>query len=196
MAVARQTYSGKDSKLVVVAANTMGLTSVGLSGVTYAPCNVIGSGVDYNARIGRRIRVKRIAFMGVLLGGQTNSVADDPYNVMRVIVWTARPDYAPTLAVNAVLDPRFPTNLGLYRVLYDKQRVIGTQAKDSTGYIPAAEEWEFSIDCDIPLEYTVSTAASPTNQNIFVSVVSDSAAVVNPGFAANSALLLEYIDDA
>lgn len=159
--------------------------------------DTIPVGADhFSQRVGRKIRVKRIVFRGLMLGGQTNSVADDPFDTMRVVVVRCLPSTTSlSLSTHNMLDPRFSTNAGLLDVLYDRTVVIRVNAKDSTGYIPSAKYWQFSLDCDIPVCYGGTAAAAPVDQTIALFAVSDSAAVVNPGFSTDSVYCVEYTDD-
>lgn len=190
-----QRLGAKEVKLVP---NNPAATSIGSSVSRFPLLSNIAQGADIvSQRLGRRIRVKRIRFRGQLLGAQTNSVADDPYNTVRVTVVRCLPGTTFTsYTVNNALDPRFSISAGLLEVLYDRTMVICTPAKDSTGYIAAASMWEFDIKCDIMCEYGSTAAAAPINQEVVIMMTSDSVAVVNPGFAASSTTVVEYIDDA
>lgn len=152
------------------------------------------AGTDTSNRLGRRIRVKRIAFAGQALGGQTNSVADDPYDTLRIVVFRTLPGFTfASFNVNSFIDPRYQP--GLLEVLYDHTEVLNVYGKDSTGYVARAMQWEFNLPTDILIEYQSSGAAAPVNQQILAYAVSDSVAVVNPGFSAGSTFLLEFIDE-
>lgn len=169
------------------------MVSVGSAPVLYGLPSLIAQGSDiYLNRIGRKIHVKRMTFHGTALGAQTNSGFDDAYNVMRVSLVLAEPAFAASVGLHDPWDPRVQS--GLRRVLYDQQIVIQSPAKDSTGYIAAAVPFEFDVPMDIPLEYVATAAASPRVVNIFLCVVSDSVAVVNPGFSSNSYLTMTYVD--
>ncbi len=120
-------------------------------------------------------------------------MADDPYNAVRFTLVVARVGFSGTgFTVNYPLDNR--VNTGLIKVLYDKTCVIRPYAKDATGYIPSAEEFEMDISCSVPIEYSSAAASTPVTQSIFLVVVSDSVAVVNPGFASASTLSMEFSD--
>lgn len=190
-----QWYGRRESKF---SASTVSAASVGASPVRTALTSGIAAGADmFGNRIGRRIRVKRVAFRSQLLGAQTNSVADDPYNTVRLTVVRCLPGTTFTsYTVNNALDLRFSTSAGLLEVLYDRTVVINTRAKDSTGYVACAKEWEVNIPCDITVEYGGTAAGAPINQEIIMYMVSDSGAIVNPGFSSTSTFLVEYVDDA
>lgn len=188
-------YAKKETKFL--ASSNPG-ASVSTSVTRVALLSGIAQGSDmFGQRLGRRIRIKRVTFRGQLLGGQTNSVADDPFNSFRVTLARVVPATAFTsYTVNNALDRRFSTSAGLLEVLYDKTVVISTRAKDSTGYIPAAQEYEFDISCDVPVEYGATGASVPINQELVLFMCSDSTAVVHPGFSTNTVWVIEYVDDA
>lgn len=193
--VVTQRYGAKETKFTNF---TLAATSLGAAVARFPLVSAIAQGADiYAQRLGRRIRVKRIMWRGQLLGAQTNSVADDPYNTVRVTVCRGTPGMTFTsFTVNNAIDPRFSTSAGLLEVLYDNAKVVSSLGKDSTGYVAAAREWEFDIHCDVLLEYGGTAAAVPQNQELVMFMISDSAAVVNPGFSATSTVALEYIDDS
>lgn len=184
-------YGSKETKITSLSPSW---SSIGAT-VSYSrPLSNLASGADSHLRLGRRIRVKRIAFMGIFAGAQTNSVADDPYNTMRLMVMTSIPGWTFTTypSITTFIDPRYQP--GLKRILYDQTRVLCTNAKDSTGYIAVAEPWSVSLDVDIPIEYASAAASSPTDQEVVICVTSDSGAVVNPGFH-EPFILVEFVDD-
>lgn len=169
-------------------------TSVSTAGSFVPLVSNIAAGVDSNARIGRRIRVFRVGFQGTALGGQTNSVADDPYNAMRIVIITCVPGFtwAGGLNVNQFIDPRY--HAGLFDVLHDQTFTLRTNAKDSTGYIPAAKTVRINISCNTCLEYNSTSAAAPVGREIRAYCVSDSSAVSHPGFSTDSSFVLEFLD--
>ncbi len=180
-----------------VSAATMGMTSVGSTSVWYNFPALIAAGTDFASRIGRLITVTRVFMHGTLLGAQTNSVADDAYNVVRISVVSGEPALATASpnhpGLHGPWDPR--VQVGLRTVLYDRQYVISTPAKDSTGYIAAARPLEFDLRMSKVLEYIGSSAASPRNETLFLTVISDSVAVVNPGISSDSTLTFQWLDD-
>lgn len=185
---------GKEVKFV--AANPS-WASIGASPARAPLLSTISSGSDmFGNRVGRRIRVTKVRFRGQLLGAQTNSVADDPYNTVRVTLIRCLPGTMfSSYTVDNALDLRFSTSAGLLEVLYDRTVVLNVNAKDSVGYIAAAKEWEFCVDCNVIIDYGGTGAAAPINQELVLYAVSDSGAVVNPGFAAATTWAVEYIDD-
>ncbi len=175
----------------------MGLTSVGSTSVWYNFPSLIAAGTDFASRIGRLMKVNRVAMSGTLLGAQTNSVADDAYNVIRVSVVSGEPALATASpnhpGLHGPWDPR--VQVGLMKVLFDRIFVLQTPAKDSTGYIATAAPCQFDLKLNQLLEYTGTSAASPRGTTLFLTVVSDSVAVVNPGFSADSILTFQWLDD-
>jgi hypothetical protein len=189
----RLTFGGKDTKYALASANTMAMTSIGAAATLYSLPSLIGQGSDiFLQRIGRKIHVRRMRFSGVLLGAQVNGVADDPYNVVRVSLVVAEPAFAAAVTLYDPWDPRVQS--GFRRCLFDQRIVIQAPAKDSTGYIAAAVPFEFDVPMDIILEYVATAAASPRVVTIFLSVVSDSTAIANPGFTSGSYLIMDYTD--
>jgi len=186
--------AGKEVKFV---ANSVGWASLGLSPSRLPLLSAIAGGSDcFSQRIGRRIRVTKVRFRGQLLGAQTNSIADDPYNTVRVTLIRCVPGTVFTsYTVSNAIDLRFSTSAGLLEVLYDRTVVLNVNAKDSTGYVAAAKEWEFIVDCNIVIDYGSAAAAAPINQELVLYAVSDSGAIANPGFSSASTYAVEYVDD-
>jgi hypothetical protein len=184
--------SGTDDrhKLLIKLGSDLAMTSVGLSNITYDLGAQLAAGVDVQNRLGRRCVVKRINFRGEVIGAQTNSVADDPWNTFRVIVAVIRSGSTPFTAgfsVNSQIDARYQS--GIKMVLLDKAVVVQSPAKDSTGYIQAGKILEFDLrGLNIPFEYTTSAAGASSDYTIVINAVSDSAAVVNPGLSSNSSI--------
>ncbi len=185
-----------EMKASSVSAATMGMTAVGSTAVFYNFPSLIATGTDMASRIGRLMQVTRVALDGVLLGGQTNSVADDAYNVVRVSVVEGEPALSVASPNHPGLlgpwDPR--VQVGLMDVLFDRTYVLQAPAKDSTGYIAAACPCQFDLRMSKVLEYTGSSAASPRNRTLYLVIISDSVAVVNPGLSASSTLTFQWLD--
>lgn len=170
-------------------------TSVSTAGSYVALTSNIAAGADVNNRIGRRIRIHRIGFQGTLIGGQTNSVADDPYNSFRIVIIVCTPGLASLgLSVNSFFDPRYQS--GVFQVLYDKTVLLRASAKDSTGYIPAAKQVVFNLGTSLPLEYASSGSVAPVGRELRAYAVSDSTAVNHPGFSTDSTFVIEFSDTA
>lgn len=179
-----------------VSAATMGMTSIGSAPIWYNFPSLIATGTDFASRIGRLITVKRVFMSGLILGAQTNSVSDDAYNAVRISIVSGEPALATASPAHPGLhgpwDPR--VQVGLKRVIFDQLFVVTTPAKDSTGYIAAAAPFQIDLRHPITLEYIGSSAASPRNETLYLVVVSDSVAVVNPGFSSDSTLTFQWLD--
>jgi len=147
-------YGKKEAKIYTTAASAAGFTSVSTSTAVTDLLGAIAQGTDISNRIGRRVRVRRIFCHAQIVGGQTNSVADDPWNAFRLTVVLAKPGFAPTWGVNGPIDARYSPANGLIRVLHDETKLICSQAKDSVGYLQAALEYEFDMSCEIPIEWS------------------------------------------
>jgi len=183
-----------ENKVAIWDAATMGITSIGSSCITGDLASVISVGADFTRnRLGRRIRAREVLIDGQIYGAQANSVADDATNAVRVTVSVARAGFAPNWTCFSPIDVRIYT--GLVRVIYDKVFIINVNAKDSTGYILKAKRILERIAFDQVLDYTGTAAAAPSDRSVFLTVVSDSSAVVNPGFAGASFVTLLYSDE-
>jgi hypothetical protein len=135
---------------------------------------------------------KHLAIHGVLVGGQSNTNVDDSYNVVRIVVATYNSSIAApftNLTLDLILDDRDAAFPGLIKVLYDKMFVLASPGSDTVGYLPATK----SISIDIPLDEEIqfngtgNNATTPTN--IIIGMVTDSAAVPNPGFVSGTEIL-------
>jgi hypothetical protein len=167
--------------------------SIGTAAGTSAPLNNVIQGTEYyGQRIGRNVLAKHLAIHGVLVGGQSNTNVDDSYNVVRIVVATYNSSIAApftNLTLDLILDDRDAAFPGLIKVLYDKMFVLASPGSDTVGYLPATK----SISIDIPLDEEIqfngtgNNATTPTN--IIIGMVTDSAAVPNPGFVSGTEIL-------
>lgn len=180
-------------KVAIYDAGTLGMTSVGTSCVTADLGATIAVGADYTRnRLGRRVRAHQVILDGMIYGAQTNSVADDATNVVRVTLSVGRYGFTPAWTVFSPLDVR--SNVGLVSVIYDEKFIINTNAKDSTGYILKAVRLGVRPKFSQLLDWTGTAAAAPSDRSVFLTVVSDSSAVVNPGLSSNTYITLIYED--
>lgn len=151
------------------------------SGLVTRDLSALAQGTEYFQRFGRRVIIDHVDIMGTLVGGQTNSVADDAYNTVCMALVTAAPGTAPSgWSAGLPIGPQITT--GVKKVLWAKRFVINTNAKDSTGYIPNAMIVKERIPVHEPFEYVASGDVVATNQSLYLIAISDSVAVVNPGF--------------
>lgn len=180
-------FQGKELKWRVRALST-DLPSIGLANV-YRNLTTLGTGTDYYQRVGRRVTIHYVDLFGTLVGGQTNSVADDPYNTVKIAVVLAVPTFAPSTewSVAAPIGPQQVP--GIRQVLWSGTVVINTNAKDSTGYIANGKLFMKRIVVNKTFEYTGSTDSVSSSDGLFVVACSDSVAVANPGFNSGFSLV-------
>lgn len=193
--VVHERYGRKETKFVQ---NTNPGASLSTALTRVPMTSGIAGGSDiYATRVGRSIRLMRMRFRGQIVGGQNNSIADDPYNAVRLVVARGTPGFTLTgMTTCNGLDSRFSTNAGLLEVFYDRTVVVNTFGKDSTGYIACASEWDFELQLNFRVEFGSASAGVPLNQELVMFMTSDSTAVTNPGFSTNSVWLVEYVDEA
>lgn len=98
-----------------------------------------------------------------------------------------------SLTPHQFLDPRYQS--GLFQILYDRTVILRVAAKDSTGYIPAAKLISINLPVNIPVEFSSTAIGAPVGKDIRMLAISDSSAVVHPGFSTESTVLVEFNDD-
>lgn len=170
--------------------------SVSTTGALYDMCSNIAEGAEINQRIGRSIKLRSLDVYGTLIGGQINLVTDDRYNTVRITVFTGQPGLLPASInwnLNAIADPR--TCNGVERVLYDEVVTLRSFSRDSTGYMPAQKGVRFCV----PLKgrrqlFSGLASGSQSCSTVYLYMVSDSAAITNPGFVSGVASI-SWIDD-
>lgn len=158
----------------------------------------IVQGVDVTQRVGDRILVTGIEISGVMAGGQTGTVADDPYNVLRFVfgVWEGYNNQTPLLTGGQTLSSSLDKTIcrGLEEVLYDKTVVLESPNSLSTGYQPAVRTFTWSHRFRRPIEITYNgTTTGSANKTINLGAISDSSLVPNPGFTSGF-IKLTFID--
>lgn len=153
------------------------------------PLTNISLGTDFYQRIGAKILLKSIEFKGVLVGGANESAFDDPYNVVRIVLsrWDGEA-VTPfsTLSGHSINNPinRTITGIpGMKSKYYDKyiaMNVSSTEKGAGDGYAPSARVISFkkTFKKGIPITYGTTS----TSDKFFLSMISDSIAVPNPGF--------------
>lgn len=165
---------------------TTALSSIGNSWVELnlvAPTQ--GSGL--NNRKGSTIMVRSIEINGVLVGGQSDTVADDDYNVVRAVIAAYVGDDDTPLA-GAGLPMTSPLNREIYsggRLKYklmDKFVPLPVSTIGiSAGYASKPRVFSFRQAINQKITYGTSGIGAP-NQRLILSMISDSSAVPNPGF--------------
>lgn len=185
-------YQGKELKWRVRALST-DLPSIGTANV-YRNLTSLGAGTDYYQRVGRRVHIHYIDLFGTLVGGQSNSVADDPYNTVKVAIVLAVPTFAPTSDWSVTTPIGAQQVPGIREVLWSTALVLNTNAKDSTGYIAKGKLFAKRIKVDRTFEYNSASDTTASSDGLYVMACSDSVAVANPGF--NSGLSLICFTDS
>lgn len=146
----------------------------------------IATGDDVSARTGREIKISAVNIDGVMVGGQSNSVADDNINAVRVVLglWEiSTPLTTNNAGLSSVIWPKSSYGANLVKKYMDKTIILRSSGVDSTGYMPAVMRLKKFIKMRRPITYNNTTSTS-SNQFLMLSMKSDSSAVPNPGFVS------------
>jgi len=147
-------------------------------------------GVTNTQRVGAKIRVKSLEITGVLAGGADESLLDDAYNVMRCVIATYNAGVSTPLGTAAVtIDEPIMVQTSsstLKRKLLDKYihfNVVSTEQGEGDGYTPQLKQFKYfkRFPKGLLITFSDSTVTYP-NTRLIMSMISDSAAVPNPGF--------------
>jgi hypothetical protein len=159
-------------------------SSVSTTSIPVELTTSIDEGDDFSNRDGRKIFFDSLLLQGTLVGGQSNVVTDDAYNLFRIIVYenagTAAP---PAIGVTAFLTPEITASMG--KIFYDGLVMLHTPGLNSTGYIPAVKLVSVTIPIKKYIRYATTTGIGSPN-GIYLVMVSDSSAVSHPGFVAGT----------
>jgi hypothetical protein len=117
------------------------------------------------------------------VGGQANGIVDDVYNYVRVVVVEATDSLvaADWAAVTMQTPPVRMAWPKVMRVIHDQTICLAVYGLDSTGYIAKAIQKSITIPLNQLLEYDSTGATDHLAKTIWLGLISDSAAVVNPG---------------
>lgn len=172
--------------------NTMGFDSIGTAWREYDILGQIVPGAGANARIGRRIEIRSCRFRGVLSGGAVGGgPVDDYYDNVRIMMYTmsqnktvaTTPASTAGFVINTPLNKLYMPGLG--KVLYDQFIGITNQPWAANSAAPGMREIDVYHRFKKPVLCHFTGDLINTNQfQIFVSIVSDSAAVPHPGFGS------------
>lgn len=128
-----------------------------------------------------------------MVGGQSNIVTDDKYNVARICVIEYESGTTPLVGFNlgAILDPRNGAYKGLIKVLHDQVYLLPSPGEDSTGYLPALREVTIDVPLNLDVSYVSASggAVNLSSHAVMIGVVTDSAAPPSPGFINGTATL-------
>lgn len=144
-------------------------------------------------RVGRKIKIHSIEVKGVLAQGSNETALDDSYNVMRIVIGLFDGDETTPLAtaganMHAIIQKQYATRGALLRKFFDKYIVLNVQASepgDGDGYAPQVKSFNYYKRFKKPITMTWGDdTVNYPDQKLMMCVLSDSNAVVNPGFIA------------
>lgn len=147
--------------------------------------SLITAGTGYDQRVGRSCYIKGLVVEGTLHGGQSNLVTDDNHNTVRIIAVRGVPAVVATSLTASFTLSYAPINgetlSGVKEVLFDQQYELPSAGPDSTGYMPSIKH----VKTYIPINrYFTYYSGGPSDDTVFLSMVSDSTAVSHPGFVS------------
>lgn len=174
-------------RLVIPAINQ--LASVNTTGVLINLYSAIAQGTDLNQRVGRSIESLSYHLFGTLVGGQANLATDDRINTVRFVffeatVGTVVSNVNTAWGLSIPADPRYAP--GVTRVLRDELFTLTSLGRDSLGYMPASTTINMTGSYTKRLTYTSAAVNSISGTCLFLFMISDSAAVANPGFTSGA----------
>lgn len=152
-------------------------------------------GTDKNTRIGNMIKIKSYYLNGVIAAGANGNLADDAYNVVRVVlgvyggIATGTPLQTAGLTLDSVIRTDWQNARGtLIQKIFDKYiplTVTSTEKGGGDGYAPGLKRVKLYHKFKKPLtiQWNDNSNSYP-NKKLILSVISDSSAVTNPGFVA------------
>lgn len=151
--------------------------------------------------IGRRYEIIGFSLWGTLSGGQTNTVADDRYNVVRMVAAVFDGDTAGTapgskwpnmssggaatpIRLKSPIWPNDGSTQWIRRKVKDKLWTLTSPGRDSTGYMPVLKNVSFKHRFKKPLivNYCNESGGLKADKVLAIGVCSDSSAVPAPGF--------------
>jgi len=152
----------------------------------------IGTGITN--RIGQKIRLTGLAWKGLIVGGQSNSVADESYNQFRVALMRTENTFsASSLSAVTLLMPITKVNTtDLRSVMLDKIYLLQSPAKNSTGFMPATKQVSGYKKLNIPVTFKSGSVLADSELNF--GFISDSSGIPNPGISGGWLKL--YFKDA
>ena len=158
---------------------------------TERPLFAVSTGTSEDARTGGKLKIKSVEIDGILAAGASETLADDPYNVVRIILGLYRGTVTNPLTtagatIDSAITPYLNTGgnmIAKYMDRYIPLTITSTEKGDGDGYTPGLYHFKYKkyfkkgivIDCQ-------GTGASPYNKMLTLSLISDSDVVPNPGF--------------
>lgn len=167
------------------------LGSVPNSWVEVDICPKITEGDDVTNRTGREIKIGSILIEGTYGPGAIVSGADDPFNTMRIVVATFKGAVSATPLQSAgvdlhsaILKKSVGGNL-LNKLYLDKYLACNVTESVASGYVPEIKTFKYYKKFKNPIVVNYSSSAGTyPDTKLFISMISDSVTVVNPGFFA------------
>lgn len=199
--VVRQIDRNVENKQITVSLNaTYGAIT---SNWTESDLTNVAEGVTGNGRIGRKLKLRSIEVKGVMATGDSESLADDPYNVVRIVIglWSGSAGATPLGTALTTINAPIRKNLGtrnfLIRKYYDKYiplSVTSTEKGGGDGYTPQTKLISYfkRFKRPILITYGDDTVTYPDKRFIFAAI-SDSSGVPSPGFIAGY-IVVSYED--
>lgn len=147
-------------------------------------------GVTGATRVGKKIRIKSLEVNGVCAGGASELATDDAYNIVRIVIcttdWSAggTPLATATIGLNEVLNKNRTQLLSKkYLDKYIPFEVSSTEQGGGDGYAPSLRKFKYykRWKNGMPINFADDTASAP-DKLLILGMLSDSAAVPNPGF--------------
>lgn len=153
----------------------------------------ISEGTAIYNRVGRKISVTALEIKGVLMGGAQGIITgDDLYNNMRILIYIGRAQKSGS-SITPLATAGVSINTPLRRYTYNfcsqvlRNRYIGitNQPIDADTAAPGHKNYNVYIRFKKPLVIQYTGSGNHTNQTqLWVSMISDSSAVPNPGFTS------------
>lgn len=178
-----------EKKLNMFELNASGFSSVGTTWteLTWLPI----SGTTGPSKIGNKISITSIGFKGTLVGGQANLALDDNRNWVRIVLafWKNPSTTGASLHTPLNLNS-FPSGMSIDKTTQptmlfkccDKQILLTSPGRDSTGYIPPQRMVSYFHKFRKPVTITWDALTQIPDKQWFMSMVTDSTAAPSPGF--------------
>lgn len=158
---------------------------------TERPLFSVNSGASEDSRTGGKLKIKSIEMDGIIACGASETLADDPYNVMRIVLGLYRGTVLTPLTtagatIDSAITPYLNTGgnmIAKYMDRYIPLTITSTEKGGGDGYTPGLYHFKYKkvwkkgiiIDCQ-------GSGQTPYNKMMVLSLISDSTAIPNPGF--------------
>lgn len=155
-------------------------------------CPLITEGDDVTNRTGREIKIGSILVEGTYTAGAQMNVADDAFNTMRFVcaLWKGATGSTPLqsggVSINTAILKKSVSGNILEKVIRDEYLACNTTGQGrSNGYVPQVHKFKFYKRFKNPIKVCYSSSAGTyPDRKLMIACISDSTAVVNPGFVA------------